>query len=88
MMSLPPMLARSLGRGDLARPEVRARGTGLGALYGRGQTAVGISSEAVAGPARGRFAVQLDTGVASATLLAVMVGGLIAFAWWTRSHQG
>lgn len=88
MMSLPPSMARALGRGDLSRPEVRARGTGLGAVYGQGATAVGISTEARAGKARGRLAVELDTGVASATLLAIMVGGLIAFAYWTRAHQG
>lgn len=98
---LPPGLARAMGRGDLARPQVRTTGTGVGAAYfGKGSTstgpheqangtAVGLSQSANLGQTlKEAVNVNVSTGVSSTALIGGLVLVLVAFHIWTRGHAG
>ena len=76
-----------MGRMDLGRGERRAGGTGQGAVYGRGQTAVGLDASANIGAVRGKAAVGFDTGAVSISLGMLVVVGLVGWYIWTRGSQ-
>ena len=86
-MSMPAAVASRIGRPDQARVEGRGGVSrlGLARIYGGGATAVGLSTEARFGSARGNF--SLDTGTISVLMLAAIVVGTFAFYSWTRSAQ-
>ena len=89
---LPAGFAATVGRGDQARAgglegrgQTRVQSLGIGRIWGRGQTAAGLATEARIGSVGANL--KLDTGTISAMMLAGIVIGIFAYYFWTRSSQ-